>query len=226
MNTKEPALTASLTKRVNALTAKRVSATPPALCPDLQRKTALIKAEWGDLTHFLQRFNPDLQPRLCMEPERCFEARVPALSEIRLAYGTEAPVMWLVPQLIDLSEFCGCRGKLTQRQLHQCAALITANYYHLKVSELMLYFFQFKGCRYGRFYGHVDPMIILDGLRQFSAYRARALDRIEQRRAMEEDERARAEAITYEEYLRQKHAAQNGPSVPSAPSAPSDPSGQ
>lgn len=200
----------SLTMHLNGLTAKNATDAPRSLSPILQQKTALIRAEWGDLTTFLRRFNPAVQLRVCGDAERCIMARVPALSEIRLAYGTEAPAMWLIPQIVDLSECCGCRGKLTENQLRQTAALIMADYFHLKVSEVMLYFFRFKGGHYGRFYGHVDPMTILEGFRAFMQYRARVIDRIEQARAVVEMERARAEAITYEEWQRRKKEREEG----------------
>ena len=160
---------------------------------------------YGELGNFLTTMNPDAQVRLCDRPDICFFADYPTLAEVRNAYGTKAPVIWLVPQLINLSEYCGCREKFTDSQLEQCADVIVKTHWDLKVSELMLFFFRFKSSRYGRFYGTVDPMVVTSALWQFRAERDRAIaERIEAQ------ERARREApisptrISRDEWLRRR----------------------
>lgn len=44
---------------------------------------------------------------------------------------------------------------------------IVAEFYNLKVGELMLFFFYFKSGRYEKFYNRFDPQALLISLRKF-----------------------------------------------------------
>lgn len=157
---------------------------------------------YGTLADFLTTMNPDAQGLLYGNIDRCFLADYPTLAEVRNAYGTSAAQMWLVPQLINLSEFCGCREKFTEDQLENCADIIAQTHYDLKVSELMLFFFRFKAGRYGRFYGSVDPMVITTALWQFRDERSRALSKYiaAQESARREANLSNPRNVTREEY--------------------------
>lgn len=119
------------------------------------------------LKAFCQQYTPTYQRQISNKPDYCFFADFPTLAKVREMMGINAPVVWLVPQLLDLSEFCGCKNKLTVRQLEECASMIVSEFYFLKVSELMLFFARFKAGHYGVFYGAVDPMTIMCKLRYF-----------------------------------------------------------
>ena len=150
---------------------------------------------------FIKLFNPDLQMKICRDKQLCFFGDAPALSEINMAYGEMTATMWLVPQLYDLSEYCGCKDKLQGKPLEECASVIATEFYWLKVSELMLFFHRFKSGKYGRFYGSVDPLVITTSLRSFLIERNIA---IEERERMERERKAeeeRKKTITYEEYV-------------------------
>lgn len=112
--------------------------------------------------------------------------------------------MWLVPQLYNLSEYCGCKEKLQGKPLEECAFIISTEFYYLKVSELMLFFYRFKTGRYGRFYGSVDPLIITESLRKFCEERWHTYERAEEQRRQQEEEDAKKGAVTREEWLRMK----------------------
>lgn len=116
----------------------------------------------------------------------------------------ETSVAWLIPQLMDLSEFCGCKEKLQGEPMEECAWLIAQNYFYLKISELMLFFNLFKQGRYGHFYGSVDPLVIMTALQDFLRYRGDAIfdhkSEINLKHIVEQER----EAITYKEYLRRK----------------------
>ncbi len=105
-----------------------------------------------------------------------------------------------MPQLDDLALYSGCRDKLTPEQVIALADVIVANYFCLKATELMTFFWWFKSGKYGKFYGAVDPLAIMAAMKEFMADRNRILERISQR----EDEERRAEwkksKITYAEY--------------------------
>ena len=153
-------------------------------------------------TQFLMDNNPSKQGELATRPYECIFGDHPELSAIRKQYGNKAPVAWLMPQLKDLSEFCGVRDKMTNEQLLQCSYIISTEYGYLKTSELMLFFHLFKAGRYGQFYGAVDPMKITTALRKFLADRNEYFYRLEQKQKDEEKQKAREGAVTYEEYKR------------------------
>jgi hypothetical protein len=97
----------------------------------------------------------------------CLFAETPTLSEIRATYGKNAPIVWLMAQLNSLSEFCGAKEKMDVKTAERTAFIICTNYYYLKASELLLFFYKFSTGRYGRFYGTTDPQIILQALSTF-----------------------------------------------------------
>lgn len=108
--------------------------------------------------------------------------------------------MWLIPQLYNLSEYCGCKDKLQGKPLEECAFVIAAEFYYLKISELMLFFHSFKAGHYGRFYGSVDPLVITTALREFLKERNFAYDRRKQEQEELDRKKNRENAITWEEY--------------------------
>ena len=125
--------------------------------------------------------------------------------------GRNLPVAWLVDQLFSLGEFCGARQKMSAQQLEQTARLICQEYFYLKISELMLFFRRFKACRYGRFYGSVDPMVIMGALRDFMRERNDDIDRIEQGLRDELREINRRGAVSRDEYERSVAAGEEIP---------------
>ncbi len=152
------------------------------------------------LKDFMKEFNPDTQIEICKDKQDCFFGEYPTLRELVKRYGSKAAIAWLYVQIFDLSEYCGCKEKLTEHQIEQCASIIWLKYPHLKISELMYYFVNFKAGQYGRFYGMVDPLIITTGLEDFGKERVRIYEKEEQRK---KEEMLRGhKPITWEEYKR------------------------
>lgn len=144
-----------------------------------------------------------MQLAMASNEHQCFFSdRYPTLIELNLGYSWNTAVKWLSVQLFDLNEYCGCKEKMTNRQLEQCANIIVHGYGWLKVSEMMLFLVRFKQARYGRFYGAIDPMIILSALKDFVRERQDAYFHYEQegreRKAAEEA----TQSITWEEFRR------------------------
>lgn len=152
---------------------------------------------------FLMEFSPAIQERITSNIDLCYFGKFPTLSESR-RLGDNTPVMWLMPQLFNLSEYCGCRDKMTKEQLYECASLIASEYYYLKISELMLFFRRFKLGKYGRFYGSVDPMVITTSLRTFVTERNEAYSVHESLILIKKMEQDAKNSITYDEYLKKK----------------------
>lgn len=145
--------------------------------------------KYGNRESFLAKFNPSAQYEICTSDGNCFFGEYPTLDGLRVAYGNNAPVMWLIPQLFDLSEYSGCGSKMNEAQLEECATVITQNFGFLKVSEFMLFMWQFKSGRYGRFYGSIDPLIITVSLRDFLRERFYAHERRQREQKEKEDGR-------------------------------------
>lgn len=157
----------------------------------------------GSQKRFLLEFSPAAQERITSDIDLCYFGKFPTLAESK-RLGDNTPTMWLMPQLFNLSEYCGCRDKMTKEQLRECASLIASEYYYLKISELMLFFRRFKLGMYGKFYGTVDPIVITTSLRTFINERNETYARHESELLQEEMKRDADNAITHEEYLKLK----------------------
>lgn len=161
-----------------------------------QKRQQILKKYGEDRQDFIDIFNPDLQVKAAQDVERCYFGNAPTLTSINLAYGKATAQIWLVPQLTNLSEYCGAKDKLSGFQLEECAGVIATEFCFLKVSELLLFFHRFKSGRYGKMYGSVDPLIITTALREFVKERGVEIDRYERSKPTEED----PEAIDINEY--------------------------
>ncbi len=149
---------------------------------------------------FLVRYNPDLQATAAANPVKCVMADTPTLADLKQCYGRNTAEVWLGTQLQSLSEFSGVRLKLTPRQTDEMASVFTTRYFYLKVTEYLLFFFRFKCGDYGRFYGNVDPMLILAAFHTFLQERGNIIDKAEAEKRNRERERSRANAITRSEW--------------------------
>ena len=89
--------------------------------------------------------------------------------------------------------------------MRELAGMLTQQYHYLKVTEWMVFFYQFKGGKYGKFYGAVDPMVITTAIPLFLQERARAIDEREDAQRKAEREQWAKQAISYEEFLRLKN---------------------
>lgn len=159
-------------------------------------------SRFGSRETFMMSFNPDRQFRMCKDKKLCFMGDYPTLAELNMCYGLGSGAIWLVPQLFDLSEYCGVREKMNGYVLEQCAQVIDTEFFWLKVSELMLFLFWFKSGKYGRFYGTVDPLVIMEALREFLKERAVQIDKFEQEKREERERESKP--MPYEEYQRMK----------------------
>lgn len=89
------------------------------------------------------------------------------LREVADGFGDGTAMAWVSKQLQDLSEFSGAQQKLSPQQVLQLCGLILSEYGHYKLTELMVFFHDYKTGRFGTFYGAVDPLTIMKSLREF-----------------------------------------------------------
>ncbi len=165
-------------------------------------KRAILQSYGNDALTIADYYNPDYLVQSNASDEDCIFGNHPTIAKLQDKFGNGYPTAWMMIHLHDLSEFCGCKEKLSGRALQQCASVMASEFYWLKISELILFFHRFKAGRYGRFYGSVDPLVITTSLREFVKERNARIAEKETAEALERIERTRKGAITYEDYLK------------------------
>lgn len=152
---------------------------------------------------FLSIYNPSTQVRYTASLDKVYEGNTPSVGLVRTTYGANTAEAWLEIQLNELSEFTGCKGKLDSDQTEQMARMILQSYGHLTIAQLMLFFQKFKRCEYGKFYGAVDPIVIMGALSDFADEVAAELRRRQQAKKKAEDaEQERINELEKEPYRR------------------------
>lgn len=157
-------------------------------------------------------FTPARQHDYCAtDDERLYTGTAPTLFVMAEAYGPAVADSWTEIQLRDLSEYAGCRDKLSLQQIEELARVIRSQYGFLKLTELMRFFLLFKSGRFGRFYGSVDALAVAEAIGKFCVMRRDIINVIErerrQRIAEQEEAEHRKHCITYEEHLRRQRLA-------------------
>ena len=176
--------------------------TRQASLANLQQKElkATIRQMFGTEKQFLETFNPNAQFDAVKNDFFCYFGNVPTLAHLNAAYISTTAQKWLVAQIFDLSEFVGVKDKLNENQLRQLAQIIVTQYPYLRVTELMLFFYNFKLGKYAEFYGTVDPLAITKSLREFMVERNVAKYNYERKMEALKEEQDKLTAITYKEY--------------------------
>lgn len=161
---------------------------------------------YKDKMTFLTAFNPDVQYLCADNLKRCFMGSAPTLAVVREAFGVATLESWLEIQLRDLSEFSGCKEKLTTEQLDAIARVIFTMFPFLKVTELAYFFLLFKSGKFGKFYGAVDGLKITESLQTFlqirAAHVAAYMDEERNRQEAEEDARHEKEVERFYDELK------------------------
>lgn len=126
--------------------------------------------------------------------------KAPTLAELEYMFGRDKAIAWLYLMLLDVINYFSVGDGLTEYQCKSLCESIISSYPAMKASEVMLFFKWFKSARYGRFYGKMDPMVIMDGLAKF---RWDVNDiRAEYARKMASASQPTENTITYEEFLK------------------------
>ena len=154
------------------------------------------------LDTFLVSYSPSLQAEIGNNVMMCVKMATPTLQELNRHYGDTAAMQWLIPQLNNLSDFCSCKEKLSEQLLLATAQQIAVNYQDIKVTELLLFFWQLKAAKYGPFYGSIDPVLIMERLSVFKSRLIGWREKAEQEMKNLEKEEHRKKCITREEYDR------------------------
>jgi hypothetical protein len=172
-----------------------------------------IIGKFPTIEDFSKACNPTAQQRYAAEPLSAFYRQTATLTDLNNAYmSKDAAASWLIPQLYNVSEFCGCKYKITDEQLADIATLLASSYPYVKVSEFLLFFAWFKAGKYGKFYGNVDPMVITTAFREFMQDRGRKYAEIEnilaERKREEEKKKPHYTREEWERIKQQKREVQ------------------
>lgn len=168
-----------------------------------------VVAKEQKFKQFLQDYSPDKQYIKCQNADSCFFGESPTLSELSKEYGSGFPKAWLIPQLVNLSEFCGLKEHASAEQLKELALIIFQQYFWLKVEELMLFFYRFKCKYYLRFYSYFDPMTVLESLVLFTKERAEEYLRRENEEREKKEKKHWVEVQEYRKALQDKKVQTN-----------------
>lgn len=136
-------------------------------------------------------FNPSNQDYFCSDLDRVYFGKAPTIKAVSDAYGPEIVESWLICQLNDLSENAGSKQQFTPRQIEELARRLARVYPGYKLTEFMLFFQQFKDCRFGYFYNIDNPMKVMDAAAQFDRERTQAYAKREQDEELAKRERDR-----------------------------------
>lgn len=106
----------------------------------------------------------------------------PTLVDIKIMYGTGADAKWLSLVLAYINEMPSGNRRMDSFQISAAAATISSSFFFLKASEILLFFRNLMGGKYGKvIYGGLDGHSIGAAIRDyFLPERAVYLDRIEQ----------------------------------------------
>ena len=159
-----------------------------------------IADRYGDFPKFCETFSPKNQSWFSDYPERCYLGTAPTMVMIDNTYGKRTSSVWLSQQLIELNAFA--KGeKMDDYQVKEAAKILASNYYHLKATEFMLFFWRLKSGRYGKFFGAVDPITIGNYLQSFLNERNYEIGKYEQEH---QKEKPKTNGISFEEYYQKE----------------------
>lgn len=129
-------------------------------------------------SRMMQVYSPSAQGMICSDRKRCMIGSAPTIEAVEVGFGGNVAHLWIVQQIIDLSEYCGVKEKIGTRTADMLASMILSEYKHVKLTELMLFFHDFKLAKIADrkgdvigFYGTADPAVIAKALRQFEKKR-------------------------------------------------------
>lgn len=164
--------------------------------------SAQDKAE--NLKLILTTYSVNSQKEICKNKENCFFGNAPTLAKLNREYDKEAATAWLIPQITELAVYSNSQKEMNDYLVEECANVIASEYYYLKVTELMLFFHNFKAGKYGVFYGSVSPLVITASLQAFLRDRGDVIFHHESELKKKKYEEERKKAISYTEYLELK----------------------
>ena len=166
-----------------------------------------LRKEYGQAEHFLTLFNPSVQDKTVLNPQRVYSSDAPSLARVRVAYGMDIAMSWMALQLRTVCEAMPDSKTPPSEMLTRIARDIACDEQlsTLKVPEIMLFLARFRTGAYGKIYGALTEMALCVAMREFMrGERAAAVERIRKEEERAERDRALSGGITWEEFCRRK----------------------
>lgn len=153
---------------------------------DKKRQTFLSK--FTNVNSFCSAYAPSEIIRLTNDVERCYSGNSPTLVDLKIMYGDGADAKWLGLVLAYVNELPLSNKRMEDFQISAAAASIASTFYFLKASEVLLFFRNLMGGKYGKIlYGGIDGHAIGAAIRDhFLPERAVWMERLAQRQRDEE----------------------------------------
>lgn len=132
--------------------------------------------------------------------------KAPTLGRVMNEYGEQVALDWLRVQINDYQNYVAVKdgNELTDETEKELAALILADWYYLKLTEIMLFFRWLKTGQYGELYGRINPQSLLCKLRAFVKDRNDIIFHEESEQRQREFEECRKKATSYADYVKRK----------------------
>lgn len=147
-----------------------------------------------------------MQVKFGSYPARCIMGKAPTLAKVKKEYGEQVALDWLRIEINDYQHYVAVKDEavIEADVATEMAAFILADWYWLKLSEIMLFFRWLKTGRYGELYGRINPQTFFCKLREFVRERNDIIFREENKRRIEEEMLQAKKAITYSEWQKMK----------------------
>ena len=133
----------------------------------------------------------------------------PTLYNLSTAYNEESATLWIFTQILHVALLTGVRkDDMLDKQIESASRNILANFPQLKATSLMLFCSRFRAGFYGHFYGTFDTIMFSEALITYIKWAREELARYNREQEYQRRERQeqidKANAISYEEYLKIK----------------------
>ena len=169
-----------------------------------------IVRRYGDREQFFAHFQIDKPFRREHYPAMIADDRYPTLTDINIAYGDSTATNLLAAWIVNLETYLGSSvGRLELNQRIRLADDIVRRFCFLKVTELMVFFAEYRTGAYGHPYGSLDPITLCEALRKFISERGLFIDRYNQqeRERKQREDQAANPPVTWEKYC-ERHGIQ------------------
>lgn len=122
------------------------------------------------MSELLDVFNTDLQDEIssaCVSIYQCRLLKSPKLITIEYAYGKDAVILTMRTHLIRVSEFVGVRDKIGDWQMKALCSQLYGAFPNITLTEFILFCARLRAGKYGKFYGSVDPQMVIQAFDEF-----------------------------------------------------------
>lgn len=104
------------------------------------------------------------------------QGETPTLAAINQVYGLETSLGVLSSWIVQLCDYVG-KGAMTDLQIEEVAILMIRTAYWFKLGEIAIFFMMLKSGEYGKLYGNLNPMWIMEQFQDFKNQRVEKLER-------------------------------------------------